>query len=94
MSTYEGLFIAATAPQKGTLGGGGREVDIRVKLGNLLPIRSENVCVCVCLKEETTVVGGPRDRGFREESPLRLAGFITVLASHGKPTHRRKYRHT
>ena len=52
------------------------------------------VCVCVCLKDETAVVGGPRDRGFREESPLRLAGFITVLASHGKPTHRRKYRHT
>ena len=52
------------------------------------------VCVCVRLKEETAVVGGPRDRGFREESPLRLARFITVLASHGKPTHRRKYRHT
>lgn len=39
-------------------------------------------------------MGGPRDRGFREESPLRLAGFITVRASHGKPTRRHKYRHT
>lgn len=48
----------------------------------------------MCVKEETTVVGGPRDCGFREESPLRLAGFITARASHGKPTHRHKYRHT
>ncbi len=48
----------------------------------------------MCVREETAVVGGPRDRGFREESPLRLAGFITVRASPGKPTHRRKYRHT
>lgn len=48
----------------------------------------------MCVKEETAVVGGPRDCGFREESPLRLAGFITAQASHGKPTHRHKYRHT
>lgn len=48
----------------------------------------------MCVKEETTVVGGPRDCGFREESPLRLVGFITARASHGKPTHRHKYRHT
>lgn len=39
-------------------------------------------------------MGGPRDRGFREESPLRLVGFITARASSGKPTHRRKHRHT
>lgn len=41
--------------------------------------------MCVCERKETTIVGGPRDRGFREESPLRLAGFITVRTSRGKP---------
>jgi len=52
------------------------------------------VRVCVCVREETAAVGGPRDRGFGEESPLRLAGFITVRASRGKPTRRHKYGHT
>lgn len=31
-------------------------------------------------------MGGLKDCGFGEESPIRLAGFITVRASHGKPT--------
>lgn len=45
-------------------------------------------------ERETAAVGGPRDRGFREESPLRPAGFITVRASRGNPTHRHNYRHS
>lgn len=45
--------------------------------------------MCVWRKRPQ-VVGGPGGRGFREESPLSLAGFITLRASRGK----REYRHT
>lgn len=86
MSTSECLFVAATAPAEMGNSGGVKEKSISRLSWRICFLIG--VCLSVCLMEETTTVGGPRGYGFRGESPLRHAGFITAGAGHHKPAHR------